>query len=160
MLTQLNLKSILFYNPETGIFTWLKPTMSRLKIGDIAGRKNNKKGMRIGICKKDYLSHRLAWLYVHGKWPNGVIDHIDGNPFNNSIDNLRDVSRTVNQQNQKKSHSNSKSGFLGVTDRKTRFDAHIVVNGKQKFLGSYKTKEEAYHCYLIAKRELHPGCTI
>lgn len=105
------------------------------------------------------MAHRLAWFYVNGVWPKGHIDHIDGNKTNNSIDNLRDVSRSMNLQNQKKAHRGKSSGLpLGVhLSRGGRFMAQLRVNGKNKSFGTFDTPESAHEAYLQAKEYYHPG---
>ena len=57
---------------------------------------------------KQYLVHRIAWLLQHGSWPVGDIDHIDGNPSNNKLENLRDVPHSVNLQNRKSAEAGNK----------------------------------------------------
>lgn len=107
------------------------------------------------------MAHRLAWLYVYGEWPNGDIDHIDGDRLNNRIANLRDVSRRVNLENQRRPKACNKSGFLGVkTFRDQRFQARIQVRGVQLHLGTFDTPHEAHAAYVAAKRNLHQGCTL
>ncbi len=163
-LTAEMLRERLSYNTETGEFRWktTKPRSSA-RPGDIAGSVSN--GYRIiEIDGKRHLGHRLAWLYVYGRWPERMIDHVDGNRSNNAIGNLRDVSRAVNGQNQKRAQSHSSTGVLGVTRIKRAggkpYMAQIVVGGKLKYLGVYSTAEEAGAVYLDAKRRLHEGCTL
>ena len=159
-----NLKQSLEYNPETGKFHWKAVRSRRIKIGDIAGTVDSSTGYhRIAFEGKKYKSHRLAWLFTYGKWPEGVIDHVDGNKLNNRIENLRDVDQSVNMQNQRKVQvSNKTSCHLGVSfyEARGKFIAQIQLGGKQKHLGYFLTQEEASAAYLAAKRELHEGCTI
>lgn len=135
-LTQDKLKAILKYNPEIGIFKWLKNNK-------VAGGRHNQGYENISIKKKRYLSHRLAWLYIYGYMPN-FIDHINGNRKDNRIKNLRSVNRQENQRNMKL-HKSNKSGFCGVcyNSNKNKWRAYIVINNKQKSLGVFKNKEEA-----------------
>lgn len=80
------------YDPLTGVFTWLV-TRNRITQGDVAGSVS-KEGYRvIRIDGEHHKAHRLAWFYVHGSWPSGIIDHKDGNKDNNKIKNLRDTSQ-------------------------------------------------------------------
>jgi hypothetical protein len=106
------------------------------------------------------MGHRAAWLYVHGKWPNGQIDHINGDRSDNRISNLRDVSHSVNQQNVHRPRRDNASGFLGVTRQKNLWTSQVTVSGKTLHLGLFKTPEEAASAYLEAKRKHHTGCTI
>lgn len=163
MLTQEFLKSQLHYNQETGVFTRIVQSSNFIKVGDVAGSIN--KGRRLLlVCGKRYFAHRLAWLYVYGKWPEHVIDHIDGNPDNNSINNLRDVPHCINLQNKRAPNKNNKSGFLGVIKSKAKIKqgwiARIILNKKTITIGTFNTPELAHSAYIEAKRKIHEGCTI
>lgn len=151
------LTRVLDYNPKTGAMTW-KIAVGTVKAGSPAGCVHKDGRLHIGFKRKIYLAHRLAWLLTYGKWPEQMIDHIDGNPLNNRLANLRDVSNAVNSQNQRKAMS-GKSEPLGVNwDKLSRkFRAMIQINGKKKHLGYFLTEEAAYAAYLVAKREFHEG---
>ena len=100
LLTLDYLKQLLNYDPLTGIFTWVVSRNRRVKIGQIAGYLNSPiLHRRIEIDGKSYGAHRLAWLYVYGYFPCGVVDHIDGNPSNNKITNLRECTQGENSRN-------------------------------------------------------------
>lgn len=163
-LSQKRLKELLKYDPYTGLFTWIKRPSPAKKAGDIAG--TIKRGavhrgrVMIGVENSIYLAHRLAWLYMTGEWPKKEIDHIDCNQGNNKWENIRDVSRSVNAQNRKCATRVSRTGFLGVLPYGRQFKAQIGVNGRTTYLGLFKTPEQAYECYLKAKRLLHKGNTL
>lgn len=161
MLTQSRLKELLDYDPLTGVFTY-KTLRGRMTAGSRAGSPNAYGYYGIKIDKKLYLSHVLAWLHVHGVFPLGHIDHIDHDRANNSIENLRDVTRMGNLQNQIKSHSDNKTGFLGVSLKKRsgKYLAQIQVAKKVIFIGHFDTPEEAHFAYVLTKRKLHPTCSI
>ena len=89
-----------------------------------------------------------------------MIDHINGNPSDNRISNLRLCDRNINLQNQRKAQKHNKLGVLGVSKYGNSYRAQIHVGTKVKYIGSFKTPEEAHVAYLECKRELHPGCTI
>ena len=84
------LKEILEYNQETGVFT-RKKKISSSNIGDVAGSVESQGYVIISIKNWPFKAHRLAWFYVHGKWPIDCIDHINGNRADNRIENLREV---------------------------------------------------------------------
>lgn len=159
MLTQERLKELLDYDSLTGIFIWKKARNNNL-VGIIAGAKRPDGYLRIRIDYKFYYAHRLAWLYVYGEWPKNCIDHKDMVHDNNRISNLRDVTNSVNMQNQRAARKDNLHGFLGVKRNGNGFAAHIQLNGKQKNLGTRKTPEEAHELYVIEKRKIHAGCTI
>lgn len=153
MITQEYLKSILEYDPETGLFIWLnKPSKFGPNIiGKIAGCVHNKGYYHICIKNKMYLSHRLAWLYMTGEWPSEDIDHKDGDGFNNRWCNLREATDSQNLGNQKK-HSNNTSGFKGVSwDKQAqKWMVRIQINGKPKFLGYVINPSEGASIYKSA----------
>ena len=150
------------YNPETGEIIWKSLKNVRGKVKSLAGTKMRDGRRVVGFNRKRYMSYRLSWLLFYGVLPTGVIDHIDGNPLNDKIENLRDVSRSVNQQNQRKAHSTNKSNLLGAAwhSWSEKYQSTIHVNGKQRHLGTFDTAEEAHAAYLKAKRDLHEGNTL
>lgn len=154
------LRTVVFYDAETGVFTRRIVTGKTGKVGDIIGHTNKANRVEASIDGKIYLAHRLAWLYVTGKWPLQEIDHIDGNPTNNRISNLRDISRVWNAQNQRKARADNMTGVLGVSKHHRKWQANITVDGKIIFLGSFPSEKLAGEAYVNAKRVLHDGCTI
>lgn len=161
-ITAAFLRELFHYDPETGVFTRLVTRPGKgARVGDVAGTLKPSGYLTIWICGANHMAHRLAWLYVHGKWPDHEIDHIDGNRANNAIANLRDVTRSVNHENLRRARSDNAHGFLGVSPFKGKWwKARITVNGKWQHLGTFRTPEEAHAAYLEAKRRLHVGCTI
>ena len=160
-LTVEQLKDALTYDSDTGKFVWKTRPSRAVKAGDVAGCVEKRIGyVTIGIKGRIYKAHRLAWLYVYGQWPNGLIDHINGDKADNRIANLRDVFADSNSQNVRKSNSRNKSGFMGVIWFQNKWRASMSVNGKSKWLGDYNTPEEAHQVYLEAKRKYHAACTI
>ena len=140
------LKEFLDYNPDTGIFTWIKKPNKRIKVGQVAGRTNAKGYIQIRFKGIDYFAHRLAYYMHHGVDPLGkCIDHIDGDKANNKIDNLRLASYAQNQMNHTKLRSDNTSGVIGVHWEKARkkWRATIMLNGKKKHLGLFTNKEDA-----------------
>lgn len=161
MITQERLKEFLRYDPSTGSFIWLVSRNSRggvVKIGATASYINKAGYISIRLDKKSYLAHRLAHLYMTGKWPENDMDRIDSVRTNNAWSNLREATRSENMQNQKKPRSNNTTGFLGVHFYKERgnYTSKIKVNGKVKHLGYFTTPEEAHGAYIDAKRANHP----
>lgn len=148
------IREILNYCPETGILTWKKRVANRVRIGDVAGYSDGKK-ITFGIKGKLYLAHRVAWVLVHGEWPEQDIDHINGNPLDNRLENLRSVPHTANMFNRKK-YANNTSGFKGVVFHKgsQKWTASITANNKAKFLGNFDRKEDAAKAYELAAMEI------
>lgn len=153
------LKQVLSYDQNTGEFTWTDKASYKCFVGKKAGSIVNGY-IAIRYKRKAYKAHRLAWAFVHGYYPQQVIDHINGNKSDNRIINLRDVSRHENQQNIKTALATNKSGYLGVSPADNKWKATIRVSGQYKYLGVFDTPELAHAAYLDAKREFHKGCTI
>ena len=142
-LTQEYLKSILDYNSDTGIFTWKVNKSKRAKVGNIAGWEYN--GYReIEINNKKYKAHRLAWLYVNGKIPKNLIDHIDGDRSNNKISNLREATHQENSENYKIPKTN-KSGVKNVSWYKNlnKWVVSISIRKTKKTIGYFDDIELA-----------------
>lgn len=148
VLNQKLLKSKLSYSKKTGIFTW--KNINNIKFnGKISGGFNSALGyIQIGIGKKRYYAHRLAWLYVYGKFPK-LIDHINGNKTDNSIANLRECTTRQNAQNYS---AHRKGKLVG-----SHFDIHsgkwraIYYVGNKKFhIGYYQSELAAHEAYLKA----------
>lgn len=161
-LTAETLRSLLYYDPNTGIFT-RRQSSGTAKAGDVAGWIEPHGYRKINVAGRKYYAHRCAIFYMTGKWPDKNIDHIDGNRLNNAYWNLRCVSQQINTQNLRGPRSDNKAGVLGVCYHRAakKFMAEIKdANGVRHYLGLYKTKDQAESAYLEAKRKLHQGCTI
>ena len=149
-------RAMLNYDRETGIFTRKVRTSNRVHVGEVAGCPNSEGHLTICLRGRNYYAHRLAWLYVYGEWPAGNLDHVNRDPSDNRISNLRICNQTQNNANTAPRKSNT-SGFKGVSwSRKDRrWVAGIRVNGKKKFLGNFRTKEAAAEAYMGAAIDLH-----
>lgn len=154
-LTAERLREVISYNADTGVFL-NKVARRRALIGAVSGRINRDGYRQIQIDGRIYSAHRLAWLYVHGSWPGGFIDHINRLRSDNRLENLRLASRAENNQNSATPKTNT-SGFRGVTwdGRGQKWRATITVDNKKISVGSHATPEEAYAAYLRAAVLLH-----
>ena len=149
------LKELLFYSPETGVFSHRKKRTGVPYSGMKAGCINETRGVpyeRIKVDGKAYKAHRLAWLYVNGKFPDGEIDHINGNTLDNRICNLREVSSEGNCRNRTK-RADNKSGVTGVNFQCGKWVARITHNKKKVNLGSFNNLEDAKAARLKAEAE-------
>jgi HNH endonuclease/AP2 domain-containing protein len=162
MLTAERLRSILDYDPDTGIFRWRwdpakKPNInSRDTKREVAGSVGRRRYRSIKTEQKLYYAGRLAWLYVHGRWPIDEIDHIDGNKTNDRIANLREASRYENQYNVGVTARN-RSGHKGVhwVPRYQKWQVEIRVNGQRLYLGRFDCPEAAAAAYAKAAQNYH-----
>ena len=152
MITQDRVRELFDY--QDGNLVRRITVQSRSKAGEIAGTISGDR-IIISIDRRRYKLHRIIWFWHHGVFPIEV-DHRDGDPMNNRIGNLRATDRLGNMKNVKKPITNT-SGFKGVRFHKQRlkWTAQIVANGKQQYLGIFKTPEEAHEAYCVAARQLH-----
>lgn len=156
MLTQNELISLLDYDRATGEFRWIRSMGGKAKAGSIAGATDSKGYTQIRVSKRLYLAHRLAWLYVYGEWPRKHLDHIDRNPKNNAIGNLRECTHAENHQNVGV-RSDSSSGITGVSFSQIsgKWLAYITLSGKTIRLGLHETLESAIAARSKAKKKYH-----
>ena len=154
-ITQEYLKKLLNYDAESGVFTWIHSNSNRSPIGSVAGTiRKEKPYVIICIDRQFFYAHRLAWLYVYGSLPNGMLDHIDGNHFNNRISNLRLATYSQNEIN-KPVRKGTKSGFKGVWKSNQKWCAYIGTGQERKRLGLFNTPEEAAKAYREAAEKMH-----
>lgn len=156
------LRRHLDYDPATGLFAWKLQKSSRAKVGQIAGSANHDGYWIIGFMWKRYAAHRLAWFYMHGEWPAGELDHINGDRADNRMCNLRLASHSENMQNLRKASRRNATGLLGVTylEYWGKWKAQITHKRRVRNLGMFDSPKKAHEAYLKAKRELHPFGTI
>lgn len=141
------------YNLDTGVMIWIKALSNRIKVGDIAGSKHPDGYLRIRINSKAYLVHRLAYLMVYGHLPQ-YIDHINRDPSDNSIGNLRKCTMTENNQNGGV-RKNNISGYKGVSRNRNLWRAEIKYNKKRIHIGYFHCKHEAAKSYNEAALKYH-----
>lgn len=154
MLTCDELRRRYHYSPETGLFTRRTSRGVNYPVGMVAGcTSRGYRYIRIGDCS--FAAHRLAWLYTYGEMPDGLIDHIDGNPLNNRISNLRVVDATENAWN-KGPNPQAKSGFKGVSWHKAakKWQAQLSSGKTNYHLGYFDDPVEAARVYEVLALEL------
>jgi len=135
--------NIIFEYKEGNLYWKQRPALC-LKIGSLAGTvKIHDPYKRVQVCKKNLLQHRVIFFMHHGYLPE-FVDHIDGNTFNNKIENLRPATRSQNCINRKIMSSN-KSGYKNVRWCKTakKWEVKMRVNNKNTYFGWYDDLQEA-----------------
>jgi HNH endonuclease len=146
------LRKILNYEPETGVFTCrVRPNKrTRLRVGDVAGsvRPDGYRAITLNGCR--YAEHRLVWFFTEGEWPRGQLDHVNGNKGDNRRRNLR-LADNSKKANTPVSKGNS-SGYKGVhwhrhTSGGGAWHAAINVNGKRAHIASSESKVAAAFAY-------------
>lgn len=155
MITQDELKKYLSYEKDTGIFRWVNCNGNRNDLkGKVAGAIIDRY-LKIQILGKRYLAHRLAWIYVYGSLPNGEIDHINGNKFDNRIGNLRASTISQNRSNVGVRKDNS-LGFKGISYVKTtgNYQVRLMVNKKRIQVGTFKNLDDAVIAHKEASKNM------
>lgn len=161
-------RQLVDYDPSTGKFTIrarrpddFKVASNRSAEHTCAAWNSRRAGKPAGITKhahgylgmrllgRHYFAHRVAWAHVHGEWPQGEIDHVNGNRDDNRIANLRDVGRITNMRN-RRVWLPSKSGHRGIALRGRRWCVTICKKG----VGTYDTLAEAIQARTAAERAL------
>ena len=154
-LSHEELLRIMHYDLETGVFRWRVGRGGNIRAGMVAGTLC-RGYVQLCFFKRTFAAHRVAWFYVHGKWPEKVLDHINMVRSDNRFVNLREVTRQQNNRNVGlKSHN--KTGFKGVCRSPSgrNFRAYITVDYKTHYLGSFKTAHEAQAAYAAASLQHH-----
>lgn len=141
-MTQDELKSLLNYDPETGVFTWVKSS-GRAKSGDVAGRISHGY-RRIPVNGKCHMAHRLAWLIMVGEEPEHEIDHANGDKLDNRFSNLRAATRKQNATN-RGAMKNSKTGIKNVCyiAWRKKYKVQMKIGDKVKHIGYFDCLELA-----------------
>ena len=173
-------RELLTYNPDTGKLFWKERSAKYFKnpthrksfnnqwagkeaFTAIARRKSGQIARLSGfVFNKTYPAHRIAWLIYYGEWPKNQIDHINQDPTDNRIENLRDVTHAENHKN-KTLQTNNTTGYVGVYfykhKRYKKYRARIRINNIEKHLGYYDTVEEAAAVRAVASinYNFHPN---
>jgi hypothetical protein len=159
------LHTLLRYEPETGKLFWrgrpqhMFATVRACKIWNtrFAGKEAftaiDSNGYRIGAVQYITLrAHRVIWAMETGDWPEGDVDHLDGDKIHNRMHNLRDVSRSINSRNARKSRRNT-SGHNGVSwdALAGKWNAKIHLRGQQNHLGYFNCITAAITARKIAE---------
>lgn len=149
LITREVLLDIFSYVQGSGEIRWKDNRKRGVKAGDLVG--SNKCGYKqttiLGHC---FRIHKLVWFLEYGVFPQGHIDHIDGNRSNNHPSNLREVTQQENNHNQR-----TAKGYY-FDKRTQKYKAQIKVDGKVISLGSYLIEQDARNAYLSAKKIYHP----
>jgi hypothetical protein len=151
------------YDASTGSFTRRIGVGGLAPSGSLAGSINDSGYVVICMAGKDIRAHRLVWFMENGEFPAAglVVDHINRNPVDNRIENLRVVSQKINSHNITKPKKQGVSGFLGVRKFRERFTARINDTfGRGIQIGTFDTPEQASAAYWAAKNSMYPEAVI
>jgi len=137
----MNFNEYLQYNPETGDIVWVKNS-GKNKLTNKVIKSISQGYIRFSFNNKQYLAHRVAWYLHYGTWPKGEIDHINGIRNDNRINNLRDVTRIINQNN-RDYHRSKTCKYYTFHKSTNKWQVQKRINGKYTHLGLFNTEELA-----------------
>lgn len=140
------LRKAFTFDAETGVLRRAEHVeKSKFKLGDIVGTPNFEGYLTVSVEQEKLHVHRVIWALHYGEWPIQSLDHINMNRVDNRIENLRLATHSQNQMNTK---PRSRSGLKGVTELPCgSWQGQIAINGKNTYLGTFKTADEAAHAY-------------
>lgn len=148
------LKEVLSYDQKTGVFKWRKRITGQISAGSPAGYVDQSGYVVITYKKKRYKAHRLAWLFVNGRFPSKLIDHRNSIRRDNRYENLREADYFQNAQNSAvQKNSNSKIKGVCWAAHAKKWMAYVNSNGSRNHLGYFSNKDEAVAA-VMAKREM------
>lgn len=138
------------YDEVTGDVRWKVRLSNRTQVGDLVDRETAGGYKQVSINRKHYYVHRIIWVHKTGQWPEGDIDHINGDTRDNRWINLRCVTRSVNN------HNRLKDTGVTFSTRNKKWMATIVTEGNSKYIGAFSSKEKAIAAYQAEKSKLSP----
>jgi hypothetical protein len=150
------LQELFAYNACNGTLVWkARPRTARNDRAGLPAGHTKKNGyVLVNVDGKSFLKHRICWALSHGDWPKAYIDHIDGDPSNNSIVNLRCATPAQNLQNTKH-YSNNKSGAKGVyLHAHGKYEAFITKDKRRVYLGMFENFDDAVAARAKAQSEI------
>ena len=155
-LTAERCRELFEYDQDTGVLTWKIPYGRQMK-GSVVGYIHPTGYRRVRVGTSEYRIHRIIFLWMTGHWPVNQVDHIDGDPLNNTWINLRDVTPTQNMHNMRLRASN-RTGCPGVffIESKNYYRVRIRVAGERYHVGYFKHLNDAIQA-AVAFREKHHG---
>jgi hypothetical protein len=144
------------YDPLTGVFTWRNNAgrWGKIPAGTVAGSANGDGYLYVRVDGYSVQLALLAWLYVHGEWPDLIVDHRNTTKTDNRIENLRLADYGQSNRN-RGVHKSNACGLKGVSKRGKVWRSVVYFNNETYQLGYFGSKEEAHAAYLEKARELH-----
>lgn len=97
----------------------------------------------VGFERKMFQAHRIIWALHHGRAPNGLIDHINGCPWDNRIENLREATAAQNRWNAKISTQTNKTGHDNVVETRDGYRALVSADYKRYYSPVFEDAELA-----------------
>lgn len=149
------LRSLLVYDPGTGSMSWKTNRRGGrgIKAGDKVSGIDRAGYGTVVLDGVRYRTHRLAFFWMTGRWPDPEVDHENRVKNDNRWDNLREATSSQNKMN--KRSGGGKFGKRGVSRNGRKYKAVIGIDGGYVHLGTYSSPAEAHAAYARASVELH-----
>ena len=148
-----DMKKDLFIDLDKQEITRLS-TGNKLKFSLMGNRKKNQLYYGITFKKSSLRIHRLFFYWKYGYLPN-LVDHKDRNKLNNNIENLRELTKSENNKNaDKRKNCTSKHKGVSWDKRRRKWEARLMLNGKNLFLGYFNNEDDAGQAVNDKIREL------
>lgn len=146
---------LLRYDPERGlIWTKVRGRVPLKLIGHVAGGESGRGYLTMNLLHHRFAVHRIVWLWHHGVWPIGLLDHKNGNRKDNRIENLREATFVDQARNRVR-----RSGELAIGVARGKYGGYKAriqgPNGAKAYLGTFQTEAEAAAAYVGAAMMLH-----
>ena len=165
----MNFNDYLMYEPDTGKLIWRHASCVYKRFrGKVATSLHGEGYRQIGVAGKTYLAHRVIWHMTYGEWPDGDIDHINGDRSDNRLSNLRVATRQENIRNGRGKIHTSKYKGVSWDKSRSKWAAYCKYDGKVKNLGRFDKEEDAAMIYdnfvrdkfgAFARTNIHPALT-
>lgn len=139
------------YSPTLGTLRF----RSGARKGRLVGSPDRQGYLRVSVAGHRYSAHRIAWAMHYGEQPPALLDHINGDPTDNRIENLRPATHSLNAANMRRHKGKWVSRFKGVSRTPAgRFVAVVCRDGIRRHCGTFDLEEEAHAAYLATARVL------
>lgn len=135
------------------MLTWLRRASPRANIAQHSNCIDIQGYVVVRFRGRTHKGHRIAWYLHHKQWPTKDIDHINGKRDDNRIENLRLTDIRSNGRNRTEHRAGQLPGAY-FSRSKNKWSAQIQINGKIKWLGYFKTQEEAHNTYMTEVKKL------
>lgn len=139
-----------------GKLFWAVSNTNAIRVGQEAGTEHSRGYRRVMFDNKQWATHRIIWTMFNGEIPKNMqIDHIDGNPNNNAIENLRLASNADNCKNRKVRPSNTGIRNVSLCKATGKYKVAVQANNKKIHLGHFEDLELAELVAIEARNKYH-----
>ena len=145
---------------QEGVLVWARKANGGKNTGDPVGfsvRKSGHKNVYLTLNGKlqGFVYARVVWMLHYGEWPEQEIDHIDCNPQNDAVENLRQASREENSQNTRFGRNGKSCKGTYQDKRSGKWNCQVQAFGKVHGRYGFETEQQAYEARMVLAKDLH-----